>query len=130
MLNSDFFLVPLSILGVEVIQPQGPDQFPEFPGILELWLLVKKIILKIPEISRQAVNMRTDVELSPLKFTLKQSTEYAKKGKEIFIDTSEQRRVSSTCLELGEFFRGNVHGTQCSQYIAAFVKMLKYIYID
>lgn len=34
--------------------------------------------------------MRTDAELFPRKFTSKQPTEYAKKGKEIFMDLSEQ----------------------------------------
>ena len=71
------------------VQIQGPDQLPEFLGIHEVWFLMKKFILKIPEISRQAVNMRSQC-LFPLRFTLEQSTESAKKGKEIFIDMSEQ----------------------------------------
>lgn len=81
---------------------QGPGWFPEFLGIHKAWFLMKKFILKIPEISRQAVNMRSQC-LFPLKFTLKQSTERARRGKEIFIDMSEQGGVPSICWTLGEF---------------------------
>ena len=88
------------------IQLQGPDPFPEFPGFHEVWFLMKKVIVKIPEISRQAVNMRTDVQLFSLKFILKQSTEYVKNGKEIFLIMMNSEGYHPHARHLGNFVRG------------------------